>query len=181
MDGKDGTYISKADKNGNYKWVIISKNKPQSPIPMKPFGHTKFMKPAMKPAKKHAPIKINTPSPIKINTPSPIKINTPSPIKINTPSPNNTIDILKSIKPHLSEIKGLISSIKIGNSKVEKLSELNDNMTIFTNNFIDSLNQSKTSSPAIKTKLKECPETKVLNPKTNRCVDKKSKIGKTLV
>jgi hypothetical protein len=184
LEGKDGKYISKADKNGNYKWVIINKIK-KSPIKMKTPSPMKMKTPS--------PMKMKTPSPMKMKTPSPMKMNTPSPMKMNTPSPmnDNVLNVLKSIKPHLSVIKGLIESIKPGDiikrSKTEKLAELNNNMTIFTQNFIDSVKIQNSpiikiqNSPIIKMKIKECPDAKVLNPKTNRCVDKKSKIGKMLI
>jgi len=148
LDGKDGKYVSKTDKKGNYKWQ-----------------------------------KITSTSPVKAKTPSPVKVKTPSPVK-----EDNVIEKLEGIKLKLGEIKELIITIKtdcpIKANKTRHLMELYNEATKFTCTFLDSLEKVKTPSPVKKSspvKTKECPADKILNPETNRCIDKKSKKGKALL
>ena len=157
IDGKDGKYVSKPDKKGNYKWFKIGDSKHSSPI--------------------------------KVKSPSSVKVKSISPIK-----KDNVVEKLGEIKLHLGEIKNLITSIKtedtIKVNKIRQLVELHNNMTKFTCDFLDSIKVKtptpkkasvKLPSPTKKTiKIKECPPEKVLNPETNRCIDKNSKKGKLL-
>lgn len=140
LDGKDGKYVSKTDKKGNYKWQ-------------------------------------------KVTSTSPVKVKTPSPVK-----EDNVIEKLEGIKSKLGEIKELIITIKtdcpIKANKTRHLMELYNEATKFTCTFLDSLEKVKTPSPVKKSspvKTKECPADKILNPETNRCIDKKSKKGKALL
>jgi len=149
IDGKDGKYVSKQDKKGNYKWFKVGDSKHSSPI--------------------------------KVKSISPIK-------------KDNVVEKLDGIKMHLSDVKNLITSIKtedtIRSNKIRHLVDLHNNMTKFTCDFLDSVKVKtptpkkasvKLPSPTKKTiKIKECPPEKMLNPETNRCIDKNSKKGKLL-
>lgn len=109
---------------------------------------------------------------------------------------DNVVEKLGDIKVKLREIKELIVNIKTEDStnknKTNQLIDLHNKMTQYTCDFLDSI-KIKTPSPikppSVKNtspkktkiiKIKSCPEWKILNPATNRCVDKKSKIGKML-
>ena len=145
----------------------------------------RYMAPPAKPlVVKHITSPTNPP-PVRQMTPPPVRQMTPPPMQVvsppTIPPPKRNMTIDENVEEMLTEFPNEpLDKLREYAKKGYVLYKTEQGSYITKFDYPDNQKQKKTASPKT-IKVPICPETKILNPKTRRCVNRTSKLGKEIL